>query len=111
MKTIKTILIITLALSMSSVVMARPRGFHRPPPRHYHHHHHHCGHWWIPATIFTSAVAASTIANASTTRTETIYVKEPSTTTVIYQNQPTQTQQKISREEVRPDGTRVIYYE
>ena len=98
-----------LAVSMSGVVMARPRGHHRPPPprHHHHHHHHHSGHWWIPATIFTSAVAVGAIANA-TTRTETVYVKEP-TTTVIYQNKPTQ--QRVTREEIRPDGTRVVYYE
>ncbi len=112
MKTIKTIFILVLSVSLSGVVMARPRGHHRPPPpRPYHHHHHYHGggNWWIPTTILSTAVAANAIANS--TRTETVYVREPSTTTVIYQNQPTQTQPKVVREEIRPDGTRVIYYE
>ncbi len=108
MKILKTILILSLAVSMTPLTIARPRG-HRPPPPPHHRHHHHCN-WWIPTTIFTTAVVAGAAASAST-KTETIIVEKPATTTVIYQNAPTEQKQKISREEIRPDGTRVIYYE
>ena len=123
MKIIKILIITTLALSMTGISIARPGG-HRPPPRphaprhhhHYRHHHHHD--WWIPATIFSSAVAVTAVANAASTRTETVYVKEPANTTIIYQTPQTTTttvvetpKQKVTREEIKPDGTRVIYYD
>ena len=110
MKTLKTILILSLIVSMTPMAMSGPRRGHRPPPPPPHrHHHHHCN-WWIPTTIFTTAVVAGAAASAST-KTETIVVEKPATTTVIYQNAPVEQKQKISREEIRPDGTRVIYYE
>lgn len=101
-----------MAIAAAQISTAHP-GWHRPPPHHYPPHH--CN-AWIPATIFSSAFAISALANA--TRHETVYVQQQPSTTVIYQNTPATTttvvapqQPTVKREEIRPDGTRVLYYE
>lgn len=142
MRFLKIALISALCISVSGIAAARPWG-HPRPFRPYHYHCHPSGCWWIPATVFTSAVAVSAIASAASER-ETVIVKEPATTTVVVQQPATVVQQpattvvqtapqtaakqtppdqtqaaaadqtpprKVVREEIKPDGTRILYYE
>ena len=130
MKKTKIFVITLLCTALCSASIARPCGGPPPPrrcppppprrcpppPR--------CD-MWIPATIFSSAFAISAIANATNTREtvyvstprETVYVQQPATTTVIYQNPQPTTQTVVEakktpvKEEIKADGTRVLYYD
>lgn len=130
MKKVKIIGIILLAISITASGFARPRPHHRGhhthhnhphiryrPAPHHHHGHHHSDNWWIPATIlagasFVSSVVRSTPDVVYTSTPNVVYVNntppQPQQTTVVVQEAPTK---RIIREEIRADGSRVVYYE
>lgn len=114
MKTKTSVIIgvlLTLVL-MPSLVLAKPYHAHRGPrpalrvgPVRPHHppayyHHKHCNGWIVPTILGTAAATATIIDAVTPPASNTIYISQPSTSTPG----------AIIREEIKPDGTRIIYY-